>query len=177
MSSPTDRALQELTDRTRAAEAAEARRRQRSLLDQAGEEGTFAGVLADLADRMATVAVHTRAGRLVRGTIGALGADYLGLVGARGDRTWVPIHAVSGLRPEPGTPATVGDRTERWAATWHAVLVELAIDRPTVALYTVGGDRIPGRLWTTGQDLVTVRSDGGERSYVPVGSVNDLALT
>lgn len=178
MSSPTDRALQELTDQGRATDAAEARRRRRSLIDQAGEEGTFAGVLIDLAERRAVVAVHTRAGRLLRGTVVAIGADYLGLVGARHDTTWVPMHAVTGVRPEPGTRATVGDRSDHVATSWQAVLVELAVARPDVALYTVGGDRIPGRLWSAGQDLVVVRTAAaGSGSYVPMASVNDLTLT
>lgn len=174
---PSDRQLQELTDRARAEQAAEARRRQRSLLAQAGEEGSFAGVLADLAERGGAVAVHTHAGRLVRGVIGAIGVDYVGLIGARGERTWVPRHAVTGLRPEPGTRATVGDRSGRWAASWHAVVVDLASERTTVALYTVGGDRIPGRLWTAGQDVVSIRAGADVLSYVPMSSINDVTLT
>lgn len=177
MSSPSDRDLQELTDRARAEGAAAARRRERSLVAQAAEEGTLVGVLVDLAERGASVALHTQAGRLLRGTVRALGADYVGLIGPGGDPTYVATAAVTGIRPEPGTRTTVGDRQERWGATLHAVLVDLATVRPTVSLYTVGGDRVPGRLLTAGRDLVAVRSGAGTESYVPLGAINDVALT
>ncbi|MBX3313843.1 MAG: hypothetical protein KF906_05940 [Actinobacteria bacterium] len=176
MAPPNDRELRELTDRTRAEEAASARRRQRSLLAQAGEEGTFAGVLVDLAERRAPVALHTRAGRLLRGTVRSLGADHLGLVGPGGDLTYVPLAAVTGIRPEPGARSTDGDRRDRRTATLHALLVELAIDRPTVAIYTVGGDRVPGRLRAAGRDLATVRGGTGSDCYVALAAINDVAL-
>ncbi|MCB0976708.1 MAG: hypothetical protein KDB02_04550 [Acidimicrobiales bacterium] len=177
MSSPLDRELQELTDRTRAENAASARRHQRSLLSQASEEGTFRGVLVDLAERQVSVAVHTSAGRILQGTIRALGSDYVGLIGTRDDPTLVPLRSVTGLRPEPGTRPTVGDRSQRWASSWNAALVDLVADRPLVSLHTSGGDRIQGRLWTVGQDVVAVRLQPGVSSYVPIEAINDLALT
>lgn len=175
--SPTDRDLQDLTDRARADDAALARRRRRSLLQQAGEDGTVAGVLADLAERGRAVALHTRAGRSVRGTVDALGDDYVALVGPRGDTSLVPTESITGLRPEPGTRSTVGDRAPRWASSWRGVLADLAFDHPTVALYTVGDDRVPGRLWTVGRDVLAIRGDDASDTYVPLGSINDLALT
>lgn len=177
MAEPSDHELQDLTDRARADDAVAARRRQRSLLRQSGEEGTLLGVLADLAERGTAVALHTRAARSLRGTVRALGSDYVGLLGPQGDPTYVPLGALTGVRPEPGARASVGDRSDRWGTSLHATLTDLAIDRPTVALYTVGGDRIPGRLWTVGRDLVAVRGGTGTESYVPLGAINDVALT
>lgn len=177
MATPSDHELREMTDRVRAQEAAVARRRQRSLLHQSAEDGTFAGVLTDLAERRTSIALHTRAGRLLRGTIRTLGSDYVGLVGPGGDQMFVPLTAITGVRPEPGTRPTVGDRRERWAATMHAVLVELMTERPTVAVYTVGGDRVPGLLWATGRDVVSIRRGADGDCYVPLDAVNDVALT
>lgn len=177
MPSPSDRELQEFTDRARAEEAVAARRLQRALLSQAGEEGTFRGVLVDLAERQVALAVHTTAGRLISGSIRALGSDYLGLVGSKSEHTYVPLRSVTGVRPEPGSPPTVGDRSRGIANSWGAVLVELAAERPMVSLYTIGGDRIPGRLWTAGQDVVAVRMRADATSYVPIDAINDLAVT
>lgn len=175
MPTPDDRDLRDLTDRTRAEQAASARRRQRSLLAQAAEDGTFTGVLADLAERGTPVAVHTRAGRLLRGTIRSLGRDHLCLAGPRDEPIYVATDAITGVRPEPGTRPTVGDRPDRWPTSLRAVLVELAADRPTVSLTTVGGARIAGRLQAAGRDVVAVR-DGTGTSYVPLAAVDDLTL-
>ena len=146
-------------------------------LRQSGEEGTLLGVLADLAERGTAVALHTRAARSLRSSVRFLARLRSGLLGPQGDPTYVPLRGADRRPDLKPARASVGDRSDRWGTSLHAALTELAIDRPTVALYTVGGDRIPGRLWTVGRDLVAVRGGTGTESYVPLGAVNDVALT
>jgi hypothetical protein len=59
--------------------AARRRARERWLRQQAEEEATLAGVLIDLGEHGAEVVVHTRTGRVHRGLIGVVGADFVGL--------------------------------------------------------------------------------------------------
>src|SRR3546814_9710109 len=68
-------------------QAAQGRARERWLRTIAEEEATFAGVLADLAERASGVALSTTAGRRHRGSIGGLGADFVALRPADRKRT------------------------------------------------------------------------------------------
>lgn len=177
MTRPSDHDLQDLTDRTRARTAVEGRRRRRSLLQQAGEEGTFRGVLADLAERRAPVTLHTLAGRVLDGTISTLASDFVGLTGRRGDTSLVPLGCLTGVRAEPGSRSTTGDRPSgRLGESLGSALVTLAAERPRVVVHTLAGDRFVGRLWSAGQDVVVVRSGAGEPTYIRSDAVNDLTF-
>jgi hypothetical protein len=177
---PLDRALRDLTDDQRRADAVVARRREQWLRRQSEEEGTFHGVLTDLAERGPLLAVRTRSARVARGALCTLGHDFLTLRGPTGERTVVPLGVVTSVHPEPGTATTVGDRAgpaaERTAATLDVILAELAAERPPVTVHTTAGDRITGRLWWVGRDVAAVRGGNTTESYIPLTAVNDLTL-
>src|SRR4029453_3671304 len=87
-------------------EAARLRARERWLRHQAEEEGSLAGVLADVAERGVSVALHVRSGRRHRGEIAALGSDFVALRSAGAD-VIVALPAVTSGRTLPGeAPAT-----------------------------------------------------------------------
>ena len=173
---PLDRALRDLTDEQRRADAVAARRREQWLRRQSEEEGTFHGVLTDLAERGPLLAVHTRSTRVARGALHTLGHDFLALAGPAGERTVVPLAVVTSVHPEPGTAATVGDRADHTSATLDVALAALAGDRPPVTVHTAAGDRISGRLWWVGRDVAAVRGPNATESYIPLAALNDLTL-
>lgn len=173
---PLDQALRDLTDEQRRTDAVAARRREQWLRRQSEEEGTFHGVLTDLAERGQLLAVHTRVARVARGALDILGHDFLALRGPAGERTVVPLAVVTSVHPEPGTAATVGDRADHTTATLDVALAALVADRPSVTVHTAAGDRIIGRLWWVGRDVAAVRGTGAAESYVPLAALNDLTL-
>ena len=159
--------------------AADARARQRWLRQAADEDATFAGVLLDLAERRTPVVVHGRAGRRHRGTVVAVGADFVVVRATDGADAIVPFPGIASVRPEPGAPAPAGDRSPSIDVTFAEALAAVAEDRPRVLLVTtVDTDGVAGELKSVGRDVVTLRLDGAHRptTYVPIASIAELRL-
>lgn len=173
---PVDRELRDLTDHQRATSAAETRRREHWLRLQAADEGSFGGVLVDLAEQDRLLAVSTLTGRTLRGVIGTIGADFVGLRSPTGESVLVPLHAFTAIRTEPGSASTVGDRAERVGASLAAVLHDLSGERPWVLVHTADGEAVAGELRGVGRDLVLLRSTNGDTTYVPLAAVADVVL-
>src|SRR4029077_3212757 len=79
-------------------EAARSRARTHWLARQALEEGTFAGVLTDLAERGRPVLVHLHSGRRHRGVPVAIGSDFVALAVAGGRSVLVALSAIASVR-------------------------------------------------------------------------------
>jgi hypothetical protein len=161
-------------------EAARLRARERWLRRQAQEEGTLVGVLADIAERGAPVAVHVRGGRRHRGEVRAVGVDFAALRSARAD-VIVALAAVTSVRTLPGAAPTIGDRPVATSRRLVDVLGELAAERATVVLAMAGGnDRVAGALRSVGEDVVVVRvaEDGraGVTAYVPIAAIDEVVV-
>jgi hypothetical protein len=163
----------------RADEAARDRARERWLRRQAEEEGTLAGALLDLAERRAAVLVATAAGRRHRGTVVAVGADFVGLRGGRAAQVLVPLAAVAWVRPLEGDSAAPGDdRPLALEATLVEALDGLAARRPrTLVVPAAASEALTGELVAVGRDVVTLRLDGDGRplAFVPVASVTEVS--
>jgi hypothetical protein len=159
-------------------EAARLRARERWLRDQAGEEGSLAGVLADIAERSVPVAVHVRGGRRHRAEIRALGSDFVVLRSPDADRI-VSLDAVTSVRTRPGEASTIGDRSVATSVRLVDVLADLAAERAPVLLVMAGDDAVAGALRSVGQDVVGVRVAGAApaaTAYVPVGAIVEVVL-
>lgn len=159
-------------------DAARQRTRARWLEQQAAEEGTFAGVLTDLAERARPIVVQLNTGRSHRGTVTMIGADVVGLRTSLGREVLVRQAAIASLRTLPGEPPTVGDRHVAHDLTLGEAISALAEHRTRVLL--VGTDpaqAVAGELRATGRDVVTVRLDGaGGTAYVAVASLTELSV-
>jgi hypothetical protein len=159
-------------------EAARRRVRERWLRHQAEEDATVAGVLADVAERGAPVALHARGGRRHRGEVRALGRDFVALRSATSDVV-VALAAITSVHIEPGRRATVGDRSVMTSLRLSDVLVELAAERVAALLVTTGGDdAVAGTLQSVGRDVVVVRlaGDPGGTAYVPLAAIAEAVL-
>jgi hypothetical protein len=159
-------------------EAARLRARERWLRHQAEEEGSLAGVLADVAERGASVALHVRRGRRHWGEIAALGSDFVALRSAGAD-VIVALPAVTSVRTLPGEAPTIGDRSIGTSHRLVDVLAGLAAERAAVLLVLADGDEAVGGVvrWV-GQDIVGVRVAGGAAvtAYVPVGAIVEVLV-
>jgi hypothetical protein len=159
-------------------EAARLRARERWLRQQAEEEGSLAGVLADVAERGASVALHVRGGRRHRGEVAALGSDFVALRSAGAD-VIVALPAVTSVRTLPGEASTIGDRSIGTSHRLVDVLAGLAAQRAGVLLVLADGDEaIAGVVLWVGQDVVGLRVAGGAAvtAYVPVGAIVELLV-
>jgi hypothetical protein len=157
-------------------EAARERSRAHWLARSAAAEGTVAGVLEDLAERGRPVLVHLHNGRLHRGTVAGVGADFTVVRTASGRDVLVALAALASVRTLPGEAPTSGDRFRPTTATLAEALAGLADERARVMV--VGADArqaVVGELRAVGRDVLTIRGDGGT-AYVVLASVAEISL-
>jgi hypothetical protein len=148
----------------RADEAASGRAREAWLRRQAEDAASLVGVLVDLAERRADVVIHLAAAgeHTVRGTIDAVGTDFVAVMQPAGPTSLIAIGAVGGVR-SLGSLAAVeatGDRLAPLRTGLVDALALLAGDRAAVRLVLVpSGQSVAGQLRSVGTDVVTVRLD------------------
>lgn len=171
-----DEQLRGLIDDQRHADAVARRRQEHSLLGQAAEIGTLAGVLVNLGEGMVPVVVTTTSGRSRGGVVDSLGADFVGLRGPGNEWVLVALGAVSSVRSRPGARPTTGDRLLRSEAELADVLADLAADRPELALHAGAGDGHAGRLRAAGRDVVTLVQPDGVVVYVSLAAITDVVV-
>jgi hypothetical protein len=164
--------------RLAADDAARQRARGAWLHRQAAEEGTFAGVLADLAERGRPVVVALHNGRRHRGVVAALGRDFVIVVTGDQREVLVRSDAIASVHTLPGEPETIGDRVVVSQATLGDALGVLGEERPRLLLLGLDGHAgVRGELRAVGADVVTVRQDGGATAYLSLSAVAEVSLT
>ncbi len=159
--------------------SAGARAQEHWLRAAAEADGTFTGVLVDLAERGTGIAVGMRGGRRHHGRIEVIGADFLALHLPSGSEVLLTLEAVTAVRTAPMADATVGEQVVKTTFRLTEVLGELAAERARVLLVPVdGADAVAGELRAVGHDVVTVRSDGDPptTTYVPLAAIAEVAL-
>lgn len=158
--------------------AADQRSRERWLQSAAAHDATFTGVLLDLAERHASVTIHTTAGRRHHGTIDAIGADFVALHKRSGADVLVAARAITTVRAGTTSVAT-GERVVTTELRLVEALAELASDRERVLLVTqTGDDGVHGELRSVGIDVATVRADGDPPApaYVRTDAISEVGL-
>jgi hypothetical protein len=166
--------LQRLAAETRADDDTEARRRAAWLARQAEAEGTFAGILFDLAERRQPVVVQTTTARTHRGTLLAIGEDFLALRTQQGSDVLVRFDGVASVRT-PGDMPAAGDRTLVVDADFRDAVYAVVDLRPRLLIVSTGtSEPLGGELRIAGRDSVTVRLDGGWTAYLPMGTIIEI---
>ncbi len=164
----------------RAEESADARARERWLRAAADADATLAGVLLDLGERDANVAIATVEGRRVLGTIELVGADFISVRTDAGHELLLGAGSLASVRTAPSLDPAVGDRVTTTDLRLADVLAELAADRARVRLVVRGsGDVLAGELRSVGRDVLTLRTEGasGGTTYVPLAAVVEASLS
>jgi hypothetical protein len=184
---PADEPFDRWVADARAEEASRRRSRERWLAQQAQEEGTFLGALADLAERGVTLVLRLRSGRVVQGRIRVVGVDFVAVVAATGGRggreaeVLIALGEIAVVRTPPGEQLASGDRPLTGRLTLVEALTRLVADRERVVVALAGdGHIVRGTLWSVGQDLVVVRLDDDSASaamaYLPLARIAEVSL-
>ncbi len=176
--SPVDDALARLLAEARVADATAGRARGRWLRQQSDEEATLLAVLVDLGEAGTPVVVGVRGRGPTPGTITTVGADVVVVRTTVGDLV-VPVGSLGWVRAEPGSTVPVGGRRIDAPVSLASLLVELAADRPAVAVGSVDGARHVGDLRAVGRDVVRVVDPArpGAGVVIPLGAVTEVLLT
>jgi hypothetical protein len=162
-------------------EAAAERSQARTLRQVAEEEATFVGIAVNAAERGGEMAVRTTTGRLHRGTIVAVGRDFLCIRDSARATAFLPFDALASLRLQvgDGAPDSAGARPGPLALSFAAMLARLAADRPHIAIMSVGDEQTShGELRSVGQDVVTLQLGGdlGIVAYIRIDSITEVLL-
>lgn len=171
----------------RVEEAVVSRLQERALRQLAAEEATLLGLCLDLAEAGRPILGRTVEGRVHRGVLVAVGADFVAIRSGIGDATFLPVAHLAWLRPAPGawagaparSGAAAGDRKPPLAARLVDVLTGLAADRPRVRLLLAGDPDVwAGRLWGCGTDVLSVELPGDPKviGWAPLGQVTEVGL-
>lgn len=142
--------------------AAQARRKERWLRQQAAETATLAGLLVDLAERRAQVTL-TVGTRRVSGRLAGVGRDACAASEASGGAAivaldhLVAVHVASPGGRGAGSEPPSGRRPPQ--GPWGLVdaLAALAAERSRVRLALASGELLTGDLLGAGEDVVTLR--------------------
>ncbi|MEJ7765142.1 MAG: hypothetical protein WKF86_06570 [Acidimicrobiales bacterium] len=168
-------------------EAVSSRLRERALRQLAGDEATLLGLCLDLAEADRPVLARTSGGRVHRGLLVAVGADFVALRSQSGEATFLALDHLAWLRPAPGSwvgaqargVQAAGARMPPLGARLVDILTGLAADRPRVRLF-VAGDPDPwsGRLRACGADVLSVEQPGDPVvvGWVPLPQLSEVGL-
>jgi hypothetical protein len=153
----------------RVEDAARRRSSERWLRQQAEEEATFAGVLIDLGERGAHVAVHTSSGRVHRGRISVVGLDFMRVEVPMAGDVLVALKVISSVRTDRDEPVVTGDRASSSRLALAEMITGLAAERDRALFVPLDGrGPVCGTVRSVGQDLVVVRLDGGGDSHAGI---------
>lgn len=167
----------------RVAGAAAGRSRLRALSEAAAGSATLVGLLVDLAERGAEVAITCTApapnqgagATTVTGTVVGVGRDFVVMEQHSRRPVIIRTSSLASVQPlgggaEPDAPG--GDRPAPLALSLEAVLAELAAELAPIALGT-GSGRLDGDLLAVGQDVLTLRSGVSPRRviHIPTASL------
>lgn len=177
-------ALQRFLDDVLAGEARASRNRGRWLHQRATEEARFSGVLRDLCEQRAAVVVTTVVGNVHRGSITAVGRDFVVVQAGTSRSQLLAIRAISTVRTAPGARrgAVTGRRDHAHDVTLQEVLSGIAPARAEVVAFTASeSNGVAGRLVAAGEDVVTIQlhaADQGQIAYVhmPAHALAEIAV-
>lgn len=152
----------QLLDDARQAAAAASRAQRRVLRAVDEQDATLVGSLEELAEAATEVAVHTTVGRRLRGTVRALAAQHLVIVGPHGT-AWVRTAAVTQLRVPAATRLRLGggERPARPPVALADALRGLVERRARVEVVLDGGARVHGTALAAGRDVLVLREATG----------------
>jgi hypothetical protein len=170
--------LERWASEARVEDAARGRARERWLRQQAEEEMSVGGVLADLAEQGTPVSVHLRGGRQHQGSVQLVGDDFVALASPTAD-VIIALAAVTSVRTRRGAAPTSGDRTARSALRLADVVAGLAADRERALVATLdAGDAVAGELRSVGRDVVVVGVTQEPRAlaYVRLDALAEVVL-
>jgi hypothetical protein len=141
---------------------------------------TWVGVLRDLAEARAPVAIGTVSRGCRDGTLVAVGLDHVVLQLPHGSVALIALDEVTTLRPGPGArgPVATGARERPQDRTLVEALERLVVHGEV--LVGVNGTTGPfrGTVLGLGEDVLTLRLLGADRAtvYLPVAQIREVVV-
>jgi hypothetical protein len=156
---------------------ARARARRHWLRTAAEEDASLPGVLLDLAERGATVAVVTTLGRRHHGPVVVVGEDFVALRTGTDRHVVLRLDGVATIRVVDDGVAPLGDREVAATLLLVDVLIGLSADRLDASLLLASGDQVAGEVRSVGHDVVVVRTHDAPHTttYVRLDSIVEVA--
>jgi sRNA-binding regulator protein Hfq len=172
-----DDELGKLADRARRAEATRARRQRSDRSVAAALSGTFAGTLTEVGESQTPVAILTRNGGHLRGTVASLGPDVVVVQPAAANaRVLVHLDAIEGVR-------SAGKGHDRETPSIQSgsglaeLLDEFAESRDRLAVTLASGNRVMGIVQRVGVDQLVLLLDGEADSMtVPIHKIDQVVM-
>jgi hypothetical protein len=153
----------------RAQSAAEGRARRRWLGEQATATANLRGLLVDLAEQAAPVALwvpeHRYAGRLI-----GVGRDFCVISPTTGRPAVIALPWLSAISPERAAPLPAGDRSPALELSLIAAFAAMAEERLPVSI-KVRSKAFDGEVHSVGEDVITLRGGPPARQMVHVPAV------
>jgi hypothetical protein len=158
--------------------AARSRSRARWQHQLAMEEGTWPGLLDDLAETGVATVIDTHIGRRLQGTIVAVGDDFITVTTTVGSHVMLASAAISAIHLGPGQTGPIGRAAAPNQTTLSDLLAELAVEKPTLTWHLTERTSVTGQLVGVGQGFVHLRVDGTppSTSYLPIGDRTMVGL-
>jgi hypothetical protein len=158
--------------------AARSRSRTRWQHQLAIEEGTWPGLLCDLAETEARTVIDTHIGRRLQGSIVAVGADFVTVATTAGGHVVLATAAISAIHLAPGQSGPIGRVSPPDQTTLRELLAELAAEKPVLTWHLTDRTSVVGQLVGVSQGFVHLRVDGTlpSTSYLPVGDHTMVGL-
>lgn len=158
--------------------AARSRSRARWQHQLAIEEGTWRGLLCDLAETAAATVIDTILGRRLQGTVVAVGSDFVTVTTTAGGHIVLATGAISAIHLGPGQTPPLGRAVGASHTTLSELLAELAVDKPTLSWHLTERTSVSGQLVGVGRGFIHLRVEGTPptTSYLPVGDRTMIGL-
>jgi hypothetical protein len=139
------------------------------------ESATWSGLLIDLAESNATVALHLTTGHTVSGQITSVGVDVVCVV-AGNTVTAIATSAVTQIETGSKPVAANGER-EGSEETLHSIIERAAEEHREIALTLRGSTSdVFGKVLSCGTNVCTITSSENPRHYVHVATGSVVAL-
>ncbi len=130
----------------------------------------------DLAEAGDPVAVATRAGRVHRGVIEAVGTDFV-LVGAESGQLLLRHHAVVWVRQDRTPRAPRGDRPLALTMSFEEALRATLEPRERVQVVVSAlPDPVNGAVITLGVDVLTLQPNHESRVHLTLANVDEVVF-
>jgi hypothetical protein len=158
--------------------AARSRSRARWQHQFAIEEGTWRGLLCDLAETAASVVIDTDLGRRLQGIVVAVGSDFITMTTTAGGHLVLATGGISAVHLGAGQRGPIGRPVPSNQTTLRELLAELAVDKPTLTWHLTERTSVTGQLVGVGRDFVHLRVEGTPptTSYLPLGDRTMVGL-
>ncbi len=175
MDAVTDPALRQLLDSARSADSSRSRAGFGALHRHRGEDATLIGLLANLAECNAFVALTTKNGSERSGTIITVGPGGIELVSSSSVTTLIRTSSISSVRSATRLHLD-GDGAPQTSHSWPTLLAS-RIDRDDRLSVAVSNNHISGTVRSLSRSLLVLTTPDSGVFYAVVDAIDEVSIS